>query len=842
MLRVVTNRTKSFDFQCIQIQASKSFSTLRETIEAIQKGPATPKIPSSSFRANNNNNDNKGNNSKGQDSINFEIKKPASANPNPFLNSNSKPSFGTSLRDSLRRVEEQNATKKPDPIASAIEKKPSLKTSVRDVGADVIRNLGTKGMGAIPQVAKEPLTPGEKKFTQKQTKIVHKRNHLENKFNYQSNRAPQQQQQQQPHHSSHPKPGAKNKHLIELLDNVDSEASPLKTKLPDYMKVPTPAPATASKPIEELKFVAPVVKEVEIISTGITIRELASKMGVKIGDVKAKLIEMGEMEEEAPVSAAKKKSNVKDAKTKEDDNMLLEADVAELVVLELGFTPKRVQEKMSSMANAVHFHELANQMKANAEESTLVKRSPIVSIMGHVDHGKTTLLDALRTLTKPAVTSSSSSKGKKNSKEKETDAIAKIAGTEAGGITQKLSAFSVQLKADEKVVFLDTPGHAAFSAMRGQGALATDIVVLVVAMDDGIQPQTLEAIKCAKDANCSMVVALNKIDRYPIAAERERRRAKLLADLAKENVLTEEYGGDVQVIEVAGKTGDGITSLVESLLIQAEVMELKACPKGLAEGIILDAHIEKGRGIVAEVLVKWGSLSVGDPIVVGCSFGRIKSLTDDSGKMIKTALPSQPVRVLGLRSMPNTGSELLSVENENKAKQIADRRLRLHELKVLREQQSMAAPIAATNPSSSSKKEAAAPEVDSEGNPIVVKPPIPSLGVILKADGLGSLEALKAIVNNVVQSAKDDIAVKILDASVGEVTLSDVDRASNATESMILGFNVNMMDTNTKQAAKQLDVGIQSNNIIYRLEEELINKIYWILPREKLVTFQVSFF
>lgn len=897
MLRIVTNR-----YHCAKVKNSfvpvNAFSTLRDKVQSEGAAKAI-------------NNEQKGNDNNKKSKISFDIKPLSSINArpsNPFMKNESGPSLGSSLRDSLRKIEQQGTPKpKVDPISVAAAKQQPKRINASDVGSDILKTIAgnTNSLkSAIPQIEKEPATPKEKKFNQKQTHINHKRNELEVKTGFQSQKiqpnaaagpapAPTHNHNHQHNHRQHihnhnnsPAPSSNNNNNNyfnnkfgkssnnnnnnnnKFTENVDQESNSFRSSLQTMRPSPSSARVvTAAVPAEpEVPKPSTIVKEVTISGSGITLRDLAGKMSLKISDVKAKLIEMGELEEEEETTKASSSSSSskfkrrkkaatyhRDPKTKEDDNIVLDADVAELVILEFGFISKRLQEKGKSMANAVHFHELSNQMKANVEESHLVKRNPIVSIMGHVDHGKTTLLDALRSMPKGNQVIANATKGKGGKgNTPAVDAIQKIAGTEAGGITQKLSAFSVALakNEDERVVFLDTPGHAAFAAMRGQGALATDIVVLVIAMDDGLQPQTLEAIRCAKDAKCAIVVALNKCDRYPIANERERRRARLLADLAQQDVLTEEYGGDVQVIEVAGKTGEGMTSLVESLLIQAEVMELKACNTGLAEAIILDACIEKGRGIVAEVLVKWGSLSVGDPIVVGCSFGRIKSLTDDSGKSIKQALPSQPVRILGLRSMPNTGSELLSVESEQKAKEIADRRIRLHELKMAREQQQLQLQqnkelkekesqqqeiMKANKANEKDNKDKDKEDGNDAPKPIV----LPSLGVILKADGLGSLEALKTLVNQIVTVSKEDIQVKILDASVGEVTMSDIERASTATDSLVLAFNVNTIDTNTKRSAKQLDVIIHSDEVIYRLEEELINKIYWILPKQKNMTLQV---
>lgn len=597
----------------------------------------------------------------------------------------------------------------------------------------------------------------------------------------------------------------------------------------------------------EAKGPTTVVKEVVIPSAGLTLRELASRLSMKISVLTCKLEEMGELsvsegERERESDAKGKRARERERERngggtdgegeRDIGERLIDADVAELVVLELGLSPKRLSpqgRKHSSFAFADLSPSQKEANRTEGEEPTnaapvmLIKRAPTVCVLGHVDHGKTTLLDALRGVSK--------------------DKDKRVAGREAGGITQRLSAFTVEVEREgetkgerEKVVFLDTPGHAAFSAMRGQGAMATDIAVLVVALDDGVQPQTIEALKTARERQCSIIVALTKADKFPVEnGERSKARSRVLAQLAQLDLLTEDYGGDAQVAEVSGRTGEGVRELVESILVQAEVMDLKANARGQAEAVVLDAQLERGRGIVADVLVKWGCLSVGDAVVVGSSFGRVKSMFDDAGKVVRESLPSQPVRLLGLRSIPSTGSELLSLESESEARRIAERRARLAELKQAREQ------AALLGSSSTANSPTSGTVVGEDGTPVVsqVKP---VLGVLLKADSLGSIEALKTIVSDIASLSAEEVTVKVLGASVGDVTLSDVERVSavSGDTAVVLGFNIGIADNNTKMTAKQMDVSITRDEVIYRLEEDLVRRIEELMPKQRLVSKEVS--
>ena len=352
---------------------------------------------------------------------------------------------------------------------------------------------------------------------------------------------------------------------------------------------------------------APVVREVGIGETA-TVAELAQKMAVKANEVIKVLMNMGVM---ATI------------------NQPIDQDTAVLVVEELGHTPKVLRENQI---------EQDLQGTAEAGEAAGDPRPPVVTVMGHVDHGKTSLLDYIRRT--------------------------KVAAGEAGGITQHIGAYHVETPGGV-ITFLDTPGHAAFTAMRARGAKATDVVVLVVAADDGVMPQTVEAIQHARAASVPIVVAVNKIDKNDSDPDRVR------TELSKQEVIPEEWGGQNIFVNVSARTGEGIDKLLEAILLQAEVMELRAPRDGLASGIVIESSVEKGRGAVATVLVKKGTLHMGDPIIAGSEFGRVRAMFDESGKAVQEAPPSMPVVVLGLSSPPNAGDDLLALESERKAREVA---------------------------------------------------------------------------------------------------------------------------------------------------------------------------
>ncbi|MCJ7451909.1 MAG: translation initiation factor IF-2 [Steroidobacteraceae bacterium] len=473
---------------------------------------------------------------------------------------------------------------------------------------------------------------------------------------------------------------------------------------------------------------APVKREVQIPET-ITVGELANRMAVKANEVIKTMMKMGVM---ATI------------------NQPIDQDTAQLVVEEFGHTVIRLKE------NA-----LEDQLLADADDATALPRAPVVTIMGHVDHGKTSLLDHIRR--------------------------AKVAAGEAGGITQHIGAYQVET-AKGQITFIDTPGHAAFTSMRARGAHVTDIVVLVVAADDGVMPQTIEAIEHARAANVPIVVAVNKIDKPEADLERVRN------DLGKQNVIPEDWGGDTMFVPVSARTGAGIDQLLESILLQAEVLDLKAPTEGLAAGVVLESSIEKGRGPVATVLVKRGTLKAGDPVIAGQEFGRVRALFDATGKQVQSAGPSMPVAVLGLSDAPNAGDDLLVVDSERKAREVA-----LYRQGKYRDVRLAGA---------TKKVEDVFSQMGEESSGVVA--------VIVKADVQGSAEALRDALGKL---STDEVSVKVISSGVGGITESDVTLA-NASKARIIGFNVRA-DSAARSAMKDGGVDVRYYSVIYEAIDDV---------------------
>jgi translation initiation factor IF-2 len=467
---------------------------------------------------------------------------------------------------------------------------------------------------------------------------------------------------------------------------------------------------------------APVKREVTIGET-ITPQEIAQKMAVKATEVIKTMMNMGVM---ATI------------------NQPIDQDTAILIVEEMGHTAKalkadQVEEDLQGEQVPEHDH----------------PRPPVVTIMGHVDHGKTSLLDYIRRT--------------------------KVAAGEAGGITQHIGAYHVETPKGV-ITFLDTPGHAAFTAMRARGAKATDVVVLVVAADDGVMPQTIEAIQHAKAAGVPIVVAVNKIDKGDADPDRVR------TELSKQEVIAEEWGGNNMFVSVSAKTGQGIDQLLDAILLQSEVLELKAPTDGLATGFVIEASIEKGRGAVATVLVKKGTLKLGDPIIAGHEFGRVRAMFDENGKPVEEAGPSIPVQVLGLQGTPNAGDEILAVENERKAREVAlYRQGKFRDVKLAKQASKMQDVFAQM-------------EEQKAG----------SIAILLKTDVQGSAEALRDALNKL---STEEVAVKIIASGVGGITISDVQLAA-ASRARIVGFNVRA-DAAARDAMKDGEVEVQYFSIIY---------------------------
>jgi len=486
-----------------------------------------------------------------------------------------------------------------------------------------------------------------------------------------------------------------------------------------------------------------VIRDVRI-PDAITVQELANRMAERVADVIKALMNNGIMATQ---------------------NESIDQDTAELIVGEFGHKALRVSE--SDVEEAI-------ESKDDAE-GDLKPRAPVVTIMGHVDHGKTSLLDAIR---------------KTN-----------VVSGEAGGITQHIGAYQITTEAGDVITFLDTPGHAAFTSMRSRGAQVTDIVILVVAADDSVMPQTIEAIAHAKAAGVPMIVAINKIDRP--GADPQKVRTQLL----QHEVLVEEMSGDVLDVEVSAMTGEGLDKLVEAIVLQAELLELKANPDRPAEGAVIEAKLDVGRGPVATVLVQKGTLHTGDIFVVGEHWGRVRAMVDDQGERITKAGPSVPVEVLGLQGTPEAGDTLNVVEDEAKAREIADYRARK-----ARELQSTQGARATLDQLLAQAK------TDAD---------VRELPVLVKADVQGSAEAIVQALEKV---GNEEVRVRVLHSGVGAITESDVGLAE-ASNAPIIGFNVRA-NAPARESANQKGVEIRYYSIIYDLVDDVKQAASGLLSAE----------
>jgi translation initiation factor IF-2 len=474
---------------------------------------------------------------------------------------------------------------------------------------------------------------------------------------------------------------------------------------------------------------ARVVREVAI-GEAMTVGELAQKMAVKATEVIKVMMNMGVM---ATI------------------NQMIEQDTAVLVVEEMGHTAVLRKENV-----------IEDDLQGETDSSLeVLPRPPVVTVMGHVDHGKTSLLDYIRRT--------------------------KVAAGEAGGITQHIGAYHVETSKG-MVTFLDTPGHAAFTSMRARGAQVTDIVILVVGADDGVMPQTIEAVQHAKAAGVPIVVALNKMDKPEADAERVKQ------ELTKHGVIPEEWGGENIFVPVSARTGQGVDQLLDSILLQAEVLELKAPTTGLAAGYVIESSLEKGRGAVATVLVLRGTLKLGDPLLIGQEFGRVRALFDEAGKPIDEAGPSIPVVVLGLSGAPNAGDELLVVESERKAREVAmHRQSKSRDVKLAQKSANMQDVFSTMG----------------ENKPNLVQ-------LLVKADVQGSVEALRDSLNGLSTS---EVAVNVVSSGVGGLTESDVTLAA-ASKARIIAFNVRG-DAAARTAIKEHGVDVRYYSIIYEAIDDI---------------------
>mgnify|MGYP000297481982 FL=1 len=490
----------------------------------------------------------------------------------------------------------------------------------------------------------------------------------------------------------------------------------------------------------------PQIKQVRdvIIPDSITVSELANRMAERSADVVKELMKQGIM-----VTATQN----------------IDAETAELVTIEFGHKALRVSESDI---------EIGLEGKEDSQDS-LKTRPPVITIMGHVDHGKTSLLDAIR----------------------KTD----VAGGESGGITQHIGAYQIKTQLENIITFIDTPGHEAFTEMRLRGANTTDIVVLVVAADDSVKAQTIEAINHAKAAECPIIVAVNKCDKPEADAQRVRN------DLLQYEIITEDFGGEIQCIDVSAHTGEGLEKLEEAMMLQAEILELKANPDRSAEGSVIEAKVERGKGSVATVLVQKGTLKVGDIFVVGAEYGRVRALLNDRGANLKKALPGQPVEVLGLNGTPMAGDQFIVVPTESRAREIADYRGR--------KARDKEAAIKARGSVEQMLSAIAAGEAE-------------ELPVVIKTDVHGSLEAIKVALDKL---ATDQVKVRILTGGVGALSESDISLAA-ASQAIVVGFNVRAIPQ-ARDLARRDGIEIRYHSIIYELIDEIKSAMSGLLSPDK---------
>ena len=508
--------------------------------------------------------------------------------------------------------------------------------------------------------------------------------------------------------------------------HVASDKSGRRRKKPSTRRVVTPTTIKHGfeRPTE------PVVREVAIPES-LTVAELAQRMSVKAAEVIKAMMNLGSM-----VTI----------------NQLIDQETAVVVVEEMGHRPNIIRE------NAIE-EELREVV---LDEGNLEPRPPVVTIMGHVDHGKTSLLDFVRD--------------------------SRVAAGEAGGITQHIGAYRVDTDAGA-ITFIDTPGHEAFTAMRARGAKVTDIVVLVVAADDGVMPQTEEAVQHAKAGSVPMIVAVNKIDRPEAEPDRIKQ------ELANREVIPEDWGGDTQFVNVSAKTGEGVDSLLEAISLQAEVLELKAAPTGPAKGTVIESRLDKGRGPVATVLVQSGLLERGDILLTGSEFGRVRAMTDARGRQLDSAGPSEPIEILGLSGTPNAGDEAAAVDDERKAREISSYRVdKDRESKLARQQ--------------AAKLENVFSQMEDGGRSFV--------RILLKTDVQGSCEALSDALGRL---STDEVSVNLVATGVGGITESDVNLA-HASSATIIGFNVRA-DATARHIVEEEGLDLRYYSVIYEVIDDV---------------------
>ncbi|MFQ3265200.1 MAG: translation initiation factor IF-2, partial [Colwellia sp.] len=491
-------------------------------------------------------------------------------------------------------------------------------------------------------------------------------------------------------------------------------------------------------------FTKPVETKLQDIRIGetISVAELANKMSKKGAEVVKAMFKLGAM---ATI------------------NQVIDQETAALVAEDMGFEVVLVKE------NALEEAVLADRQDTGEE----ITRAPVVTIMGHVDHGKTSLLDHIRE--------------------------AKVADGEAGGITQHIGAYHVET-GHGMITFLDTPGHAAFTAMRSRGAKATDIVIIVVAADDGVMPQTIEAIQHAQASDAPIIIAVNKMDKESADPDRVK------SELSQHGVLSEEWGGEVQFCHVSAKTGLGIDDLLDSILLQSEVLELTAIVDKMANGVVVESKLDKGRGPVATVLVQEGTLTQGDIVLCGLEYGRVRAMRDENGKTIQSAGPSIPVEIIGLSGVPQAGDEATVVKDEKKAREVAlFRQGKFRDVKLARQQKAKLENMFASM---------------AEGD-------ISEVNVVIKSDVQGSLEAIS---DSLLKLSTDEVKVKIIGSGVGAITETDATLAA-ASNAIVVGFNVRA-DVSARKVIEAENIDLRYYSVIYALIEEVKQAMSGMLAPE----------
>ena len=502
-----------------------------------------------------------------------------------------------------------------------------------------------------------------------------------------------------------------------------------KNKKEKYKKAQKQQPAIIEVPTEES-----ISEDTILVKDGMTVGELSEALSVSSTELIKKLF--------------------MELKIMANINQSLTLEQIELIAMDYG---KEIQEEVE-----INKEDLDLYFEVEDAEKDLKERAPIVTIMGHVDHGKTTLLDTIRN--------------------------SRVTAGEAGGITQHIGAYQVRAK-DKKITFLDTPGHAAFTTMRARGAKITDVTILVVAADDGVMPQTIEAINHAKAADVPIIVAVNKMDKPQANPDR------VMNELVEYGLISEEWGGDTIFVPISALKGDGIDELLENILLVTELQELKANPNRLALGTVIEAKLDKGRGAVATLLVQNGSLNVGDPLVVGNTFGRVRAMINDRSKNIQTAKPSTPVEITGLQDVPNAGDRFVVFGDEKTARQIGEKRQQQY--------------IETTRQANSAVSLDTLFEQMKQGE-------MKDLNIIIKADVQGSVEALAM---SLAKIDVEGVNVRIIHTGVGAINESDITLAV-ASNAVVIGFNVRP-DNNAKQMAQTEQVDIRLHSIIYKVIEEI---------------------